>query len=708
MEKPMHKQRVLMTYMESGYGHITSIKSISDNFKRLYGDQFEVIDSYIMQEDNDPALKKWNNFIIKQTKNTNKIKGYGNFIFGFLKFMGGPRFMRLVHRTVFRKYVNHTLEAFKKRNPDIIVSTHYYMTFAALEYKKKINKNVKVVTYNPDNNIHEWWDNREHLFIVNNEKALYDAIGKKKFNPALVKQVYFNARDEILNANLSKEEYREKLNIPQNKFCVIVADGAYACAKSRKVTNELLKTDKDITIMMLAGKNEKLLKYYEALVTNGKIKSNITLMPLGFKTNIYEYYCAADLFITKAGPNAILDSVFMHTPIIVDYYAHPIEKATTKLFVNEYGVGKAIYNVKKIRKQVEAWIDNPLDLLVYKENTKKIDKFNNGGEETAKLIYAESQRKEVFVSKSDYTNFLYELASKEMYDTYTTPINVNNQKPIYKYDDIKKKGVFSSAYRWMVKGVLKLVGPIVDYFGFHIKILGRKNLKGIKSGVTISNHVHYLDCLWNIQALSHKKNVYITGAPHNFKKGFFGATLKAGGFIPLASSFSQNKEFDEYVRNILNKGGFVHFYPEQALWLRYEQSRPLKKGAFYYASKNNVPVIPMIILFRKTMFRKKKAVTIKICEPIYPENNLPANENCVIMMQKAQEIYDNTIIDFYKYDKNEYAMNKVLKKSELKDKNEAKVIETSFKEVPVESNESDGKQEKEDVASDLVKQKQNQ
>ena len=79
------------------------------------------------------------------------------------------------------------------------------------------------------------------------------------------------------------------------------------------------------------------------------------------------------------------------------------------------------------------------------------------------------------------------------------------------------------------------------------------------------------------------------------------------------------------------------------------------------------------------------------------------------MMQKAQEIYDNTIIDFYKYDKNEYAMNKVLKKSELKvkDKNEAKVIETSFKEVPVESNESDGKQEKEDVASDLVKQKQN-
>ena len=42
-----------MTYMESGMGHITSITSISDNFKRLYKDKFEIEDCYIMQEDND-------------------------------------------------------------------------------------------------------------------------------------------------------------------------------------------------------------------------------------------------------------------------------------------------------------------------------------------------------------------------------------------------------------------------------------------------------------------------------------------------------------------------------------------------------------------------------------------------------------------------------------------------------------------------------
>ena len=62
------KKKVLMTYRESGMGHITSIKSISDNFKALYGDEFEVIDSYIMQEDHDKRLKKFEDFIITKTK----------------------------------------------------------------------------------------------------------------------------------------------------------------------------------------------------------------------------------------------------------------------------------------------------------------------------------------------------------------------------------------------------------------------------------------------------------------------------------------------------------------------------------------------------------------------------------------------------------------------------------------------------------------
>ena len=385
------KKRILLTYMESGNGHITSIKSIADGLRRLNYPDLELIESYIMQEGNNPTMIKFNNFIIKQTKNTNKIKGFGPFVFTLLEVLGKQKFMVAVHHTLFRKALNETLKAIDKFKPDVIVSTHYFMTLCGVEYKKKYNKDCILVTYNPDNNIHAWWDNRDGLFIVNNKEAYDEAINRRHFNPDEVKQVYFTARDEIVNAKIDKMGYREKYNIPKDKFCVMLADGAYASARSVSVTKELLKTDKPLTIILLAGKNEKVHKKFKELET--KTKPNVTLMTFGFMSNVHELYCASDLFITKAGPNAILDSVFMQTPVLIDYYAHPIEKASTKLFVDKFKCGVAIYKPKKIRKAVETYIDNPHLLDEYVKNCAKFDRFQNGAEDVAKYIVEELKKR---------------------------------------------------------------------------------------------------------------------------------------------------------------------------------------------------------------------------------------------------------------------------------------------------------------------------
>ena len=384
------KKRILLTYMESGMGHITSIKSISDALKKYNDGNLELIDSYIMQEDKNPILLKFNNFIINQTKQTNKLKGYGAFIFTVLEILGKQKFMVVVHHTLFKRALNEALKAIDKHKPDVIVSTHYFMTLCAIEYKKKYNKNCIVVTYNPDNNVHAWWDNRDGLFIVNNPQAYEEAIKRRDFKPKDVKQVFFTARDEIINSHQDKMKYREKYNIPKDKFCVIIADGAYASANAKSVCKELLKTSLPLTIIMLAGKNKEVYNYFKE--QENTVKENITLITFEFTPYAHELYCASDLFITKAGPNAILDSVLMNTPILVDYYAHPIEKATTKLFVDKFKCGMAIYNTKKIRKKIEEFIQNPTMLEPFINNCKKIDKNQNGAEDVAKFIIEEIKK----------------------------------------------------------------------------------------------------------------------------------------------------------------------------------------------------------------------------------------------------------------------------------------------------------------------------
>lgn len=393
LEEKNKKPRVLITYIESGMGHIMSATAIANKLKEKYGNELEIIEEHIMKCDNNKKQIKFEKFMSGQVKITNKVKGYGAFMFWLLEKLGQQRSLELIHKTIFKKATDGTIEAMRKRNPDVVISTHHFITLCAIELKKRYMPNLTIITYDPDNNVHCWWDNRSEIFITNNEIAVKEAIEKRKFKPEALKKVFFTARDSVVNAEGTKEDFRRKYGIPLDKFAVIIADGAYASANAKKYTLELMKTDLPLTIVMLAGKNEKVLNYFKKKAK--KTKSNITLMPMGFTDKAHELYGACDVFITKGGPNAILDSLYMGTPVLANFYAQNMEKATINLFVNIMGCGVAIYNKKKARKQVEEWIKNPQLLDVYKDNIKKqLDKNQNGSSQIADIIMEEIEKKE--------------------------------------------------------------------------------------------------------------------------------------------------------------------------------------------------------------------------------------------------------------------------------------------------------------------------
>ena len=138
-------------------------------------------------------------------------------------------------------------------------------------------------------------------------------------------------------------------------------------------------------LQMFVDNNQKVYDELEAL--KDKVKPNITLLPFGFRKDAPELYGACDLFITKAGPNAVLDSVMMGTPIIMDYYGSPIEHATKRLFIDNKKCGYYIPSPKKIRKAVERLASSPDEMATLEENIKFFDKTKNGAEQIADDLY---------------------------------------------------------------------------------------------------------------------------------------------------------------------------------------------------------------------------------------------------------------------------------------------------------------------------------
>ncbi len=384
------KPLVVVDYVEAGIGHIVTAQAISDALHEKYASEFDIVDNYSLRDSGVPSLEKYEAFLVNQVKMHSSLPHYGKIQMSAMHIGGSKNSLKLVHETVFRKQTHAVIEEFKKLDPDLLVFTHYFTLYAGIEYRNNYKPSCKVVLYCPDNNVHGWWDNRVDRLYTNNPLATRDAI-RNKFPEDRILETFYPTRKAVSDSVGTKESYREIFGIPKDKFAVVIADGAYAKAKTKKVTYELLECDIPLTICTIAGKNEELYLELEAL--KDKTKPNITLIPFRFVNEAPKLYGACDLFITKAGPNAVLESVMMGTPVIIDYAGTSIESATKRLFIDSKKCGYFISAPKKIRFTVEALSASAEKMQKLHKAIEFFDKHNNGAEmiadDIAKLMDVE-------------------------------------------------------------------------------------------------------------------------------------------------------------------------------------------------------------------------------------------------------------------------------------------------------------------------------
>jgi len=197
-------------------------------------------------------------------------------------------------------------------------------------------------------------------------------------------------------------------------------------------------------------------------------------------------------------------------------------------------------------------------------------------------------------------------------------------------------------------------------FNQHLKIYGKENIKKCKSAILTCNHVYMFDSLAVHYAFRGHKT-YEIGAEFNNLKGKLGNIMRAGGMLPISMNLKVLRKFDKAVTYHMKHNSFMLFFPEQGMWYNYEKPRPFKNGAFHYAAKNNVPILPLYITFRDSGKFDKEGLPIKysnlnILEPIYPKSNLSVAENTEYLRKANFELVKKFYESYYhkKYDLKNY------------------------------------------------------
>jgi len=240
-------------------------------------------------------------------------------------------------------------------------------------------------------------------------------------------------------------------------------------------------------------------------------------------------------------------------------------------------------------------------------------------------------------------------------DPPTKPLLPNQINYVKKsaFARLKTKLAFSAARRFVYK--------LIDEKKLIIKeIRGLDNFKELESGAVITcNHFNAYDSFaiqiaYEAAEQAHRTffRVIREGNYTSFR-GFYGRLMRNCHTLPLSSNAKTMRKFIDGVNTHLRNGNLVLIYPEQSMWWNYRKPKPTKEGAYFFAAKNNVPVLPCFITMRDSEIVDEdgffvQEYTIHIGKPIYPDERLSHRENIKNMKAENERVWREIYESEYK------------------------------------------------------------
>ena len=208
----------------------------------------------------------------------------------------------------------------------------------------------------------------------------------------------------------------------------------------------------------------------------------------------------------------------------------------------------------------------------------------------------------------------------------------------YVYDDkfpyrlTDKKSKFN---RFIFRIVILIIVKPFIYFRYLFRVKGRKNyrvyrrLAKRKAMITICNHTTEWDSLMIMTSrFFHFSEFPIWQEGAESKSGMMYRT--AGGIVLPTTSYKGMNYAYEAMRDVLKENKWLNVFPEAACWAFYPAIRTFRKGIFKLAIEEDLPILPMVVKYRRPnfiwrIFKKQPNATLIIGAPVVQDYSLEMN-----------------------------------------------------------------------------------
>ncbi|NMM61570.1 UDP-N-acetylglucosamine--LPS N-acetylglucosamine transferase [Clostridium sp. P21] len=257
-------------------------------------------------------------------------------------------------------------------SPNILISTHPFTTEMVSIMKAKYNLTIPAISIITDYYSHgSWLHPYIDAHVVSNKDMVEDMVSKG-IPRNTIHDLGIPVKPNFIE-KYKKEETLKELDLCTSKFTILVMGGSLGMGKITDVYQELIKVNKDIQIIVITGKNEKL--HNELLML--KETSTKPTKIIGFTDTVNKYMQASDLLLTKPGGLTITEALICKIPLGI-FSPIPGQEEKNAEFLLNHNLAINLSDTNKCQQTIENLLEFKDKLTVMKANCSKFSKPDSG------------------------------------------------------------------------------------------------------------------------------------------------------------------------------------------------------------------------------------------------------------------------------------------------------------------------------------------
>jgi UDP-N-acetylglucosamine:LPS N-acetylglucosamine transferase len=325
----MAQKKILMTVLDAGAGHRTPALAVRDAIEAMRPGAYRI--DVVDLADASGALSDGRN-----------MRGFWDYC------LAHPRAARFFYSALdfFRVLAPLSLPVAFPRSiakgrryigsyaPDIIFSTHYFMTSIAARARDALRLPIKVLGYvtDPFDAFAFWCEKRVDALMVSTEEARDRALSLG-FPAEKIEILPFPIHARFYGSVRDRETVLRDLRLDPSLPTLVCSQGGQGIGGLPDRIEEMARRSTPVNVIAVCGKNADAMARLERAAARGAGNSRTRIAPLGYVSTMPELLRAADVLVAKAGASTTFEAAACGLPTIFTSWAIQSERPNMEYLV---------------------------------------------------------------------------------------------------------------------------------------------------------------------------------------------------------------------------------------------------------------------------------------------------------------------------------------------------------------------------------------